>query len=208
MLTAEPTPEELGVTFGREGAVESGFIIGTTNDEAAIMRIFTINGHSMEELDRVLSHVNRGSPFTRRSHAFLLPGETLVSHMLDARDSVSVHGLTHQDLAIPMKYILELNRAQYVGSKADITYRGIPLHVRVTHYRGGWLTPFDSRNAHTEIAVVNKKNRRGCVYCNLTPETVWRYGIYYGIEIPSGISYPVDPEDIISVFGLDQKLLK
>ncbi|HUD19737.1 MAG TPA: hypothetical protein VMR81_04810 [Patescibacteria group bacterium] len=211
---AEPTPEQLGVRFDSTGDVDNGFNIGGVNDEATILGITHINGHDIQSLTTQLQ-VPSEYPLIKTRDAMLAPGESLISHMLDMNDRVHELGLTHQDLALPLKYIYEHFRQQYIPSEGDCSFNGVPLHVKFRHHRGGWLSPFekkdltlsDYKEARTEIAIVNTRNGKGIRFCELTPETIWRYGIYYGIEIHTGKTYAVNLQDLVDTFELGNKPL-
>ena len=216
VFIAELTPEQLGVKFDPTGEVDNGFTIGGVNDEETILGITHINGHDIQSLTKRL-HAPSKYPLLNIPDAMLATGESLISHMLSMNDLAREFGLTHQEIALPLKYIYEHFRQQYIPSEGDCSFRGVPLHVKFRPHRGSWLSPFekkvatfsDYKEARMEIGIVNTRNGKGIRICELTPETIWRYGIYYGVEIHTGKTYAVNLQDIVDTFELEKtQLLK
>lgn len=182
-LKRELTAQELGITPFPETVQPDGFRIGSSNSTDAIRRLTTINGHSIEELERRM-----------RSTGFLGSQERLLDVMAQDNDYVQSQGLTHQDLASQLRYVEELYFKLRIR---EFTYRGRRYDVNVVQWRGIQDSPFnDGTGASSDMQITNLDTGTSLSASLLLPDMIERYGFYEGKDTP----YRLDPQQIIEVF--------
>ncbi|QQG40549.1 MAG: hypothetical protein HYV37_03200 [Candidatus Levyibacteriota bacterium] len=200
-LKRELTPEELGITPLPETEQPDGFRIGGANSTDTIRRLTTINGQSIEELERRMRpalsmdrHSNLRPTGGISMAGFLGPQERLLDVMAADNDYVQSQGLTHQDLANQLRYAEEL---YFKLGVLEFTYHGRRYGVSIKQWRGIQDSPFnDGTTTNSDIQITNLDTDTSLSASLLLPDMIERYGFYEG----KGASYRLAPEQIIEVF--------
>jgi hypothetical protein len=174
--------------------IPSNFVVGGPNSTAEIMKLTEnslVAGSTIKELEA------RMRPGKLSEAGFLGLNESLVSILAeDNKLVVDELGLTHQELAIPLKLVGE---AWFKAGRVStiFEYHDQKLKVDVVSYAGTQSSPFlDKIATRVDVRVVNQASGATITYSGLMPALIERYGFYEGKETP----YRVNPKDILKVF--------
>jgi hypothetical protein len=117
---------------------------------------------------------------------------------------VDESGLTHQQLAAPLKKIVSMERVGLLGLGSKITLNGVPLEVsHVGMWAGSQSLPFpDSAGARfaggSELTVKNTRTGKTVLVSPAVIDLIDRFGFYEGFSSP----FRVEPQDLVDVFEL------
>ncbi len=187
----EPSPAELGIAPFSERREDSGFVVGGRNSSDTIRDLKAINNIPIGDLEKSMR------PDALSDAGFLGRNESLLEVLVADNDFVQRAGLTHQQIAEPLKYAIAYPQPRF-------TWRGTPMVVVKHAWRGSQLSPFkDGTSACEDIEIMNLANGRYIRCSRLLPHMIERYGFYEG----KGTSYRLDPRDVISTFNLSSKSL-
>lgn len=201
-MIREPSLEELGITSMQEFFEQSGFVQGGVNDTETIRGLESINGVSINRLEAYMR------PRELSATGFLGEDESLIDVLARDNEQVLAHDLTHQDLALPLRYIEKLYEQGMIKIADfqelttpgfnEITFDGHPYRVAVLAWRGYQGSPFcDETKTDHDFTVLNLETGQTVGYSALLVEMIPRYGFYEG----TGTSYRTPPEDIINTFA-------
>lgn len=171
---------------------QSAFVIGGQNSSDVIKQTRTLNGISISELEGTLR------PGQSSAAGFLGKTESLIDVLIaDNNYVVGELGLTHQQLADPLRVAQNVWRQQGGRDEVTFNFEGRQYKVKGTTWRGTQQSPFgDKTGTNVDMTVTNLNNNAKVTYSGLVPDMIWRYGFYEGKETP----YRVDPKDIVAVF--------
>lgn len=172
----------------------SDFYIGGVNTGEAIRNLETLNGERIEVLEE------RMRPGRYAESGFLDSEESLVERLIADNELVGSFGLTHQDLAKPLKYACALALKEPGGFlKFNYPDGGTYLmEVKQSRgaSRGSQESPFhDGAGATRDITITNVDSKRRITFSVLLADMIERYGFYEG-----NVSYRLDPLDLIETF--------
>jgi hypothetical protein len=197
----EPTLEELGVTYVDLVTEEGGFTQGGTNETEVIRQVTSINSIPVTQLEADMQ------PSRLSSAGFLGQGESLVDILAEDNDTVRSFGLTHQEIAFPLRHIKALYEQGTIKSTSgnvplpgqnEITVAGHPYRVGLVQWRGFQESPFkDGTHGSYDMRILNLENGRITSSSALLPELIARYGFYEG----KGTGYRTAPEEIVHTFS-------
>ncbi len=205
-IIREPSLEEIHLVhtlpnkLANERREQSGFIQGDANTTETIRGLDSINGVPVRQLNVDMQ------PGRSSGAGFLGEGENVIDVMARDNDVVQAHGLTHNDLALPLRYIdrlyqLGMLRDTSMGSPRgvnEITIGGHPYKIDAIAWHGYQDSPFrDGTRTDHDFKVLNMATGESFSYSGLIPEMVARYGFYEGL----GTGYRVAPETIINTFS-------
>lgn len=169
---------------------------------------FRVGGANPTELIRTLESINNKDVFLLEYHmspmrdsysGFLGKGEKLLKVMAEDNDFVLSQGLTHQDLAEPLKYIVSFfHELPFAFSpECDFEYQGQKYRVHVASYRGFQESPFrDGTKGSLDVRVIHLDTGKTISFPSLVAHMIERYGFYEGKKT----NYRVEPKDILEVF--------
>lgn len=179
-----------------EAVVErSGFKIGGVNETSLIRTLTRINGVSIRDLEEMMSS-DRFSV-----SGFLGKRESLLAVLAEDNDFVRSRGLTHQEIALHLKYLVALFQHIIPNSSEEnhftFVYHGREYRLGWEFFMGDQGSPFnDGTKASGDMHVTNLKNGKRIFFSLLLPEMIERYGFYEG----RGTRYRLDPSQILEVF--------
>lgn len=195
-IIREPSEEEIGLAPIPEILEQSGFKRGGVNDTETIRKINEIYGIPIDKLTTDM----QGSGFLGR-------GENLVDVLAQDNDTVRALGLTHQEVAKPLRYIQKLYRLRMLAATGgrmsepeinEITIAGHPYKIDIEQWRGVKQSPFhDGTSGSNDFTVTNLESDESFSASSLLTEMITRYGFYEG----HGTSYRTPPEQIINTFS-------
>lgn len=182
----------------------SGFVIAGANTSQQIRALTELNGLPISEIESLM---RPGDSDPRMSKAgFLGPEEKLLDVLVEDNDFVTSRGLTHRQLAIPLRQLMnlaDLSRAVSESNpavyNAEFTHAGKNWKVEFFYTDGTQYSPFndqtDSGNVYT---ITNLENNQTLQVAELVAVMIERYGFYEG----HGTTYRVPPSSIIDLLGL------
>ena len=177
------------------------FVLNAKNDTALILKLPTIANRTIADLEL---QMRPGAPGKRGSKAgFIGTRESLLEVLAaDNRLVVEEHGLTHQQVAVPLLILTQINRGRKQSGR--IKYGDTVFTVnRSIGFGGLQHSPFgDELQTARELSIYNSQTKKSLEFSPLVPMMIYRYGFYEG----KGTSYRVPPEKIIDFFG--EELLK
>lgn len=178
---------------------ESGFKVGGVNSSDLIRKIQTLNGKSIEDLNRSGKRYPNMTPM-------LGEGDDLRELLIRDNDYVLSRGLTHQDVAAPLFYVFNLWSFVYKSSSLgavkplSFRYRGQQFSIDLRSYSLGTVGSLFSDGTSSrayDLELTNDQTGRKMRFSALHPYMISRWGFYEG-----GKDYRLDPADIISMFSL------
>jgi hypothetical protein len=194
------TPEYLGVKPWEQKKESTGFIIGGVNKTELIKRLPSLTGIPIEQLGQDL---RPGKYSSKGSVAgFLGPEDDLLSTMAADNDTVLGAGLTHQEVAEPLRLINAM-LAKQIGLNEAVYIAGERYRVKITvPAMSPQQSPFnDSFSGRNNYIVTNVRTGQSVHTCELAANLIGAYGFYEG----KGTSYRTSPEAIIKTFSHLQK---
>lgn len=201
-IVREPTLEELGIVPIEPVTEQTGFTQGGANDTEAIRQLASINGVPISRLEADMQ------PATMSGAGFLGEGERLIDVLARDNEIVTTLGLTHQEVALPLRYIEQLYRLGMIQQSGfdmpaapgvnEFTIGGHSYKVGVVAWRGYQESPFrDNTRTDHDFTILNLETGHSIRYSGLLTELIGRYGFYEG----TGTPYRTAPEDIIKTFS-------
>jgi hypothetical protein len=190
---ARADPEKLGVKpVPARKDPRTGFVTGGKNPTGLIPRLMEIAGRPVADLEEDMR------PGGLSTAGFLGEGERLLEVLAaDNRYVLDERGLTHQELARPLRILGAVAVQQAVREPREVTYHGRKFKVRATLSRVFVRSPFqDGTRTNCTVIVENLGNRKKLTYSLLVPQMIERYGFYEG----KGTRYRVEPRAILEVF--------
>ncbi|MBF0489072.1 MAG: hypothetical protein HQL15_00455 [Candidatus Omnitrophica bacterium] len=181
----------------------SGFVMGGVNTNETIAKLTNLTGMSINEIEQ------RARPGTSSEAGFIDAKEKLVDVLKADNSFVRSLGLTHQQLAEPLFYamnLLEQIEEKYgVGfsqESINFHYKGILYRANFVSYRGmQWSIFNDGVATNKDYVVTNMQNGASVKFSGMVPYYIWRYGFYEG-----HVRYRVDPRNIVHVFSPDKTI--
>ena len=175
---------------------QAGFVIGSINTNQTIDKLTELTGIPMKQIEEVARP-------GRSSRAGFLDEEESLKTVLRADNTfVRSQGLTHQQLAAPLFYVMNL--MEHAGPGADnkesvvFSYKKQKYEASWMRYRGIQTSIFDDHlTSNLDFKVKNIQTGRSLKFSGLVIPYIWRYGFYEG-----NTPYRVEPSDIIEVFQL------
>jgi hypothetical protein len=169
----------------------TGFLIGGKNPTALIPRLTEIAGRPLADLEEDMR------PGGLSTAGFLGEGERLLDVLAaDNRYVVDERGLTHQELARPLRILGAVAVQHAVREPREITYHGRKLKLRALLSHVFVRSPFqDGTRTNCTVTVANLGNGKKLTYSLLVPQMIERYGFYEG----KGTRYRVEPRAVLEV---------
>jgi hypothetical protein len=195
-------PEKLGlkpVPAKKDPA--TGFVVGGKNATDLIKKLPSLAGRKIAALEKAMR------PGAASRAGFLGKDEKLLDVLAADNDFVvDVMGLTHQELARPMRLFGAIAQKHGVnlprGKGYEFTYNGRKYKVSAVLARGFQESPFeDGTKTNCNATVWNLTNGKKVEYSLLVPEMIVRYGFYEG----KGTPYRVEPRAVLEVFDFLKK---
>jgi hypothetical protein len=175
----------------------SGFQIGGTNSTETIRNLTSINGISIQELE------DRMRPGNHSEIGFLGRKERLLKVMAQDNEVVLAHGLTHQDIAQVLEYIMAVS-FNLTNETLTFPFQGHTYSVKLRVWSGSQDSPFgDKHLSSRDIIVKNLETDEKFSFSELLPPLISRYGFYEGGGTEN--SYRLDPAKLIRFFDLSKK---
>lgn len=186
---------------------ESSFRVGQVNSETDIRSLVSINGISIENLERIMRPrgtidvtdlANRGAVV---DSGYLGKDESLIDLLAeDNRTVVDVLGTNHEQIAHDL-FILQSVGYLIIGAdqvEKEVVFKGANLLVRqVQRSVSNTASPFrDGTGGRQDLLVINTHTGKQIFFSELHPHMIQRYGFYEG----RGCSYRLNPEDVIALF--------
>lgn len=193
-------PEKLGVkpVPSKKDPV-TGFLVGGKNTTARIRKLTEIAGRKIADLEKDMR------PRKLSNSGFLGADEKLLEVLsMDNAYVVDQLGLTHQELARPLRFVgaiaLRFYEEAAKGGRQpgyrEFLYHGRKYKVKAMCYRGYQKSPFaDGTKTNCNATLWNLTNNKKLDYSLLVPEMIERYGFYEG----KGTPYRVEPRAILEV---------
>jgi len=186
-------PKTLGIEpCPVEKDAKTGFIIGGKNETTLILKLPSLAGRSIKNLERDMR------PGALSRLGFLGKDESLLDILAeDNRFVVETKGLTHQDLArhLHVAGALAIKHAQ--KDPYQFLYHGKHFKVTGQTFKFTVDSPFDDgTKTNCAANVWNVKTGKTVGFSLLVPSMIERYGFYEG----KGTTYRVDPRAILEVF--------
>lgn len=183
--------------------LQTQFVEGGVNADAAIRNLTQLNGVPIKELERRMRPAGAGGnlPGMRSYDGFLGQNESLLEALVGQNQIVREAGFTHQELASWLK--LAMDREEE-GSKR-FEYNGMTFTVDLlTTLCAGQTSPFANGQKSDaeavgwdgEYVLRNHSTGRKLEFTPQIAEWIRKYGFYEGFETP----YHVSPKDIIDIF--------
>jgi hypothetical protein len=163
------------------------FILGGKNPTALIRELPQITGVRIADLEARM----------RQGPDHLLGEKESLLEVLAAQNQlVDELGLSHQELAKPLKVVAQA-KSKYVR------YRDRRYTVSFRRWNDYWSSPFNDglKSGLTEVDVQNMENGRFIRFHILLPKLIERYGFYGGLEG----RHRLDPHDVVEVFDFLKK---
>ena len=167
-----------------------GFQVGGINDDQTIRNLTHINGIPISALE------NAARPGHSSDAGFLNATERLVDVLAADNALVRARGLTHQQVAEPLFYMMSMLDRLRADSINELFYRGRRYAVALTRWRGVQATIFnDGTGASRDFSVTDLDTQQSIHFSELVPYYIARYGFYEGHT-----RYRLDPNAILSMF--------
>ncbi len=180
---------------------KSGFVIGGENSTATIRSLTSLNGHSIDLLEKVMypsSEDNKDYLSHTSSVGFLNHEEKLLDVMAKDNDTVQKYSLTHSQLAYPLFQILKQTN---MSSRGTCQFQGQTYQYSDTTSKGWQYSPFlDDTQGTTIITLKKPGTKEELEFTNIGAHMILRYGFYQG-----NTPYRVEPKNIIKFFNLSPK---
>jgi hypothetical protein len=177
-----------------EGPNSAGFIIGGVNTNEIISNLTELTGVPISEIE------HSARPRSGSMAGFIGKNEQFLDVLKADNTFVISRGFTHQQLAEPLFYAMNLVNLTEGGEDFEFRYRGTLYRVNYAGSRGIQETIFnDDAEASRDYTVVNTENGALVNFSAMVPEYIWRYGFYEG-----NTEYRVDPARIVDVFFADK----
>ncbi|MDN3351557.1 hypothetical protein [Actinomadura sp. DC4] len=203
LITGDVRPGDLGldeVAFRQE---DNGFVVGGDNDMETVQGLDEINDRPLAQIENHLrtGHFDEPPPWaTAEDHRRRLRDDDGLVDVL-TRDNGRVYalGMTHRDLALPLRTIVKLYDIGVL--KSDETHE-VPIGGRLFEVRGE-LGPRressfdDGLRDRFRFTVTDVATGQSLRASSLTGEMIARYGFYGGPGTPLRVA----PDDITRVFG-------
>ncbi len=190
----ELTAKELGLEDQTPYPDKSSpsFMICGTNSTEVIRNLNGLNGQSLAELEDEMRPGKLGGAAS--FGGFISKDDSLIDVLAVDNEFVQSLGLTHQDLALPLRYVAMIVN---FGFGEEFAFRGSEYKVDVLgNYVSAVLSPFhDDTGGRTDVEVHNLTNGKSMHFNLLLGEMINRYGFYEG-----KVGHRVEPEVIIEVF--------
>jgi hypothetical protein len=190
---ARVDPQELGVKpVPAKEDPKTGFVVGGKNATDRIGKLTEIAGQPVAELEQSMR------PGRLSSAGFLGKKERLLDVLAaDNRAVVEEMGLTHQQLARPLRVLGAVAARDAVKEPKEVVYQGRRFRVRAVVFKTTVGSPFDDgTETNCEATVENLDSGKKLTYSLLVPQMIERYGFYEG----QGTRFRVDPRTVIEVF--------
>lgn len=197
----------------------SGFSIGGVNETSLITKLTHLNGQPMRRIEFRMRPDHRGMydrsislfNYYGSTEGFLDETERLIHVLERDNDFVLSRGLTHQKLAEPLFYIMNLFMQKDVlgNPEYSLVSNGnlcqLPFILNGEKYLAtisAWPmvqhSPFfDQMTSSVDINVLNLCRMQRVSFSGMAALTIQRYGFYEG-----NTRYRVEPENVIKTFGL------
>jgi hypothetical protein len=190
---AKMDPEELGLKpVPAKEDPKTGFVVGGKNATDLIGKLTEIAGLPVAQLEQNMR------PGRLSSAGFLGKKERLLDVLAaDNRTVVEDLGLTHQQLARPLRVLGAVAARDAVEGPKEVTYQGRKFRLRAKVFTNAVGSPFDDgTETSCEATVENIDTGKKVTYSPLVPEMIARYGFYEG----QGTRFRVDPRTVVEVF--------
>lgn len=189
-LFRELQPSEIGVKAFIPCLEHNGFLKGGVNKSSLIEGLREINCVPVQVLEDVMRPEDSGTGGISDA-GFLANGESLLERLKTDNDFVLSMGLTHQEIAQPLKYAVAVSDYASVYS-----HRGQNFCVGRIGWAGYQESPFnDGTYTGSDYFVLNMDNGREIQFSGLLADMIERYGFYEG-----NTHYRLEPADVIEVF--------
>ena len=186
-------PQKLGVKpVPAKEDPKTGFVVGGKNATALVAKLTEIAGQPVAELEESMR------PGRLSTAGFLGKKERLLDVLAaDNRTVVEDLGLTHRQLAQPLRVLGAVAARDAVKEPKEVTYQGRKFRIRATVFKATVSSPFDDgTETNCEATVENLDTGKKLTYSLLVPEMIERYGFYEG----QGTRFRVDPRTVVEVF--------
>ncbi|HCS79319.1 TPA: hypothetical protein DIV55_06305 [Patescibacteria group bacterium] len=185
VIFRELAADEVGVDTCKEIVEPSGFVIGGINSTEQIKGLPTLTGVSIAKLERDM-----------RQEEFL-GSESLLNLMASDNDYVLSQRLTHQQLALPLKYAYAFYEN---GFGKSFIYQYRKYEIRVMQWRGYKHSPFNDGLMTDLDMIITDIETGNTIECSaLVPEMIERYGFYEGRDA----RYRLNPQQVVEFFRLN-----
>jgi hypothetical protein len=169
----------------------SAFVVGGVNSTDVIRELKGLNGRSIIQLETDMRPCRIGG--TVSFDGFIGRNDSLIEVLAADNKLVKRLGLTHQDLALPLRYV---ERIVNLGFDYEFSFRGSQYEVESSSFATPIISPFgDGTGSRTDVDIHNLTNGESMRLNLLLAEMINRYGFYEG-----NVGHRVEPEDIIKVF--------
>jgi len=212
--TRELSPQELKVESYSPHPDTSTpeFMVGGVNSTELIRSITAFNGRPLADIEKDMRPTKNGDMAKTSVAGFLGADESLVDVLAQDNDFVRGLGLTHEDMAFPLKYIrrfyeLGFGKSRAISGIKDtyFTLGGNKYQLTTTQNLGSQGSPFrDGTFASSIFSVKNLSNGESISGSMLHTDMIERWGFYEG----KGTSFRLEPEAILKVFPYLQELSK
>jgi hypothetical protein len=169
------------------------FIVGGVNSTETIRSLTTLAGKPIQDLEFIMR------PGRWSGDGFLGEDEPLIEVLALDNDTVLSHGLTHQELAAPLEFFLELaeselpNTLEVYGRKYKVIRQG---------WASGQASPFGDGLSNVDITIIDVEANVMLTYSGLLVPMIKKWGFYEG----EGTNYRVSPKQIVEFFPHLQEL--
>lgn len=196
---------------------EEGFVVGGINSSESIRHLRRLTGLFVEEIEK------RARPGGESRSGFLTETERFISVLVKDNEFVFSRGFTHQQLAKPLFYVMNLFYFLFLRDEEGYKYSGAikffyngQKYALEAYGAGQYLTLQnsifdDGLHSGMDFKVTNLTNGKSIVFSEMLPYYIWRYGFYLGnVQAISPFvlfgekerTFRLNPNDIIDVFGL------
>lgn len=141
---------------------EGGLLIGGPNSSEEIRQTKSINGQTIEQLEKLMRPTPSGNDARTSKAGFLGEGESLLDILEADNDFVRSKRSTHRELAIPLLQITgkALKKLDPSESTIEFSHSGIRWRVDIKMFKGFQKSPFDDgTKTNMDFVVTNLDNQ-------------------------------------------------